>query len=186
MTEKQEKILNYLKITQENRGRPPRLKELTSEFGMPNNTILDQLLKLKEEGFISMPEGVLSIKILKKYQNDIFLSYSVEDKEIAERVYKYFEDEGFNVWKDNLIKNGESYIQEIFDNIKGSKTVVFLLSNKSLESKFVKKEIECALAFQIERGRPLVLPLNIDPHLEKDKLFPEIKAVQYEKYDYDH
>jgi len=185
MTKKQEKILNYLRITQENKGRPPRLKELSAEFEMSNKTILDQISALEKEGFISMPEGVLSIKILKKYQNDIFLSYSTEDKEIAERIYRYFEDEGFNVWKDNLIKNGESYVQEIFDNIKGAKTVIFLLSNKSLSSKFIKKEIECALAFQIEQGRPLVLPLNIDLHLDKDKIFPEIKAVQYEKYDHD-
>ncbi|MCX6734312.1 MAG: TIR domain-containing protein [Candidatus Peregrinibacteria bacterium] len=183
LTERQQEIFNHIKKAFDEKGRPPRLMELTEKFQITNKAILDHLDAIEKEGFISMPEGVLSLKIVKRHENDIFISYSSEDREIAGKIYDYFLNEGFRVWKDNLLRSGDSFISEVFENIKKSKTVIVLLSNNSLNSEFVKKEIECALGYQIERGSPLIIPLKIDDLLDKQKIFSSIKSIHYEKYD---
>lgn len=178
MTEKQKAIFQFLQDFIEKNGRPPRLKEISQKFSITNKAILDHLKGIEKAGFIAMPEGVLSLKVIKKAKNDVFISYSKTDLQQAKDIFKFFEDEGFHVWQDNMkLDTGDDFVSEIFENIKNSKCFIVLLSDDALNSSFVKNEVACAKRYQIEQERPLILPVKIS-NLKKE-VFPEIASTHY-------
>lgn len=93
-------------------------------------------------------------------KKEAFLSYSHEDKDFAERIAKKLIDSGIDVWWDNWeISAGDSIIQKIF--IEGlSKVDIFLiiLSNASVNSNWVKQELDHAIIKKIE-GVTRIIPL---------------------------
>ena len=163
-------------------GRPPRLKELQSKLDITNKAILDRLKNLEKEGLVEMPDGVLSLKI-KGYENDLFISYTNSDKEIAQRIFDHFAEEGFRVWKDNMnLNSGDNFIPKIFDNIKRSKTFIVLLSQAALgDSKFVREEVACAKKLSIDNERPIILPVKVRSDFSDKDIFPEIASIHYFK-----
>jgi len=161
--------------------RPPRLKELQAKFAITNKAILDRLKNLEKKDLIEMPDGVLSMK-LKGHENDVFISYSSEDKKSAQKIYDHFEDEGFRVWKDNMSLNyGENFIPKVFDNIKHSKVFIVLLSSSALNSNFVREEVSCAKKFYIDNERPIILPVKIKEDFDNKDIFSEISNLHYSK-----
>lgn len=174
-----QETLEFIKLSFEKNGRPPRLKELQAKFGITNKAILDRLKNLEKDGLVEMPDGVLSLRI-KGYENDLFISYSAEDKDVAQRIFDHFSDEGFRVWKDNMsLDYGDNFIPKIFDNIKRSKTFMVLLSDASLKSKFVREEVACAKKSAIDNGMPSILPVKIKEDFNSKSIFPEISSLHY-------
>ncbi len=175
----QSETFDYIKKFIEEKGRPPRLKELTSHFEVTNNALLERLRKLEEDGLITMPDGVLSMKVLKK-NNDIFLSYSRENADLVKKIYDSFQDEGFRIWKDNIkLEHGDNFVNEIFENIRNSKTFLVLLSKSSLDSRFVRDEVAAAKQSFIDFGYPNILPIKVTDDYDKSEVFPEIAPLQY-------
>lgn len=169
--------LDYLKKFIQDNKRPPRLKELATELGITNKAVLDRLSGLEKEGLVSMPDGVLSLR-LKSLENDIFISYANEDKEVAGKIFDYFEAEGFRVWQDNMrLKHGGNYISDIFANIRNSKTFIVLLSQAALDSSFVKEEVSAAKKFYIDNCEPHILPVKIKDNFDDKNVFPEIASI---------
>jgi len=72
----------------------------------------------------------------------IFLSYSREDRELAERIARLLEAAGFEVWWDRQISAGESYQDVLEKELHAADHMVVLWSRNSVDSDWVKEEAE--------------------------------------------
>lgn len=77
--------------------------------------------------------------------SDVFVSHSSKDKEIAERVVKYFEDKGLSCWMaPRDIVPGSDWAAAINTAITASKVFVIIYTANSSESSQVSREISLA------------------------------------------
>jgi CheY-like chemotaxis protein len=96
----------------------------------------------------------------------VFLSYSRADETHAERLYKQLTEYGLDVWfdKESLLP-GQSWEEEIRQEIQRSDYVILLLSKKSVGKRgFFQKEVRLALEVldTIPIGHVYLLPIRID------------------------
>lgn len=94
----------------------------------------------------------------------IFISYSHKDKEFALRVYDSLKKiKDIQPWIDDKdIEYGESIPQKVFDEINESDFIFVLLSENSINSGWVKKEIETKMFDEISTSKIHVIPIIID------------------------
>ena len=71
---------------------------------------------------------------------DIFLSYSRLDQPVAQRFAEAFQQEGFSVWWDVVLKPGEAYDEVTEKALHEAKAVVVLWSKNSVGSRWVRAE----------------------------------------------
>ena len=88
---------------------------------------------------------------------DVFVSYSRDDRKIAQQFAQGLEREGFGVWWDQAIHAGEAFDRAIERALVESQAVVVLWSRRSVESDWVRAE-----ATQARATRRLV-PVTIEP-----------------------
>lgn len=88
---------------------------------------------------------------------DIFLSYSRLDQTVAQRFAEAFQQEGFSVWWDVVLKPGEAYDEVTEKALNEAKAVVVLWSKNSVGSRWVRAE-----ATQGNENRTLI-PVMIEP-----------------------
>lgn len=101
---------------------------------------------------------------------DIFISYS-KNFDIVQAFLKDFMSNGITTWIDieNLYKNpGEVFGEEIKQNIRESSAFLLIYSKESIESEYVKKELE--YAFSVNK------PVLCFPY------FPNCKDLNYNKH----
>jgi hypothetical protein len=92
--------------------------------------------------------------------HDVFISYAVEDREVAEKVCGALEEQSIKCWMaPRDIPYGMDYEEAIVDAIGVSPLLVLVLSAHSNRSPYVKREIQTACA----EGSPTqVLPFRIE------------------------
>lgn len=96
-------------------------------------------------------------------QPSVFLSHSHRDKGFARNIANAIRDKGISVWLDEAeIGVGESLIEKLSSAIDSVDYLVVILSKASINSNWVKKEIEVALCEEIESKRLKVLPVLKD------------------------
>lgn len=92
--------------------------------------------------------------------HDVFISYKSQDLAVAKAVAHILEDVDIHCWyaPQNLDKRsaGKRFDDVIVDAIKAAKIVVVLLSDESLESRWVNTEVTCA-----ENHDKLIIPFVI-------------------------
>jgi len=103
-----------------------------------------------------------------------FLSYSHEDKDFAQSIVKNINESGIEVWWDEWeILPGDSIIQKIFmDGLSKSDIFLIVLSNASINSNWVKEELDYAMIKKIE-GEFRIIPLV----KEKCEIPPPLKSL---------
>jgi hypothetical protein len=79
---------------------------------------------------------------MRKKMARIFLSYSQEDRELAERIARLLEAAGFEVWWDRRIPAGKSYRNVLEEELRAADLTVVLWSRNSVGSDWVKEEAE--------------------------------------------
>jgi hypothetical protein len=73
----------------------------------------------------------------------IFISHASEDREFAEQITSYLEQRGIKCFiAPRDIRPGAEYAEQIIDGLDAAGAIVFLLSENSNKSIFVRKEIE--------------------------------------------
>lgn len=108
----------------------------------------------------------------KKYHG-IFLSHSHADKPFVRKLKEALNKRGVkDVWIDEAeILIGDSLMQKIEEGLKKTRYFGVVLSPRSVESPWVKKELEAALNKELKTGSIVVLPLlyehcDLPPFLE--------------------
>ncbi|MCL6741054.1 TIR domain-containing protein [Sphingomonas sp. RB56-2] len=89
--------------------------------------------------------------------NDIFISYSREDRTSARQFAECFAREGFSVWWDAVLRSGQTFDEIIEQELRAAKAVVVLWSPRSVRSRWVRAEATLA-----DRSNKLV-PIIIEP-----------------------
>ena len=83
--------------------------------------------------------------------NDIFISYSREDRAAAKHFSECFSREGFSVWWDAVLRSGQTFDEVIEKELRAAKAAVVLWSPRSVASRWVRAEATLA-----DRGNKLV------------------------------
>jgi hypothetical protein len=115
--------------------------------------------------------------------NSIFLSHSTSDKAVAREIARCLESAGISVWLDEAeLKVGDSLIEKISAAIQQTDYVAAVISTRSVESNWVKKELSLAMTKEIAGKRVVVLPIKVDgcqvPFLIADKLYADISTPE--------
>ena len=103
--------------------------------------------------------------------NDIFISFSSEDLEIAKQICQFFEQKRLKCWISCRIQDlhsGEGYIQRIREEICSSKNFLLLLSKSSIMSGQVLQEI--AVANDRQKYGLRIFPVIIDDDLSREDI----------------
>jgi len=112
---------------------------------------------------------------------NVFISYSSDDREFVERLARDLVRAGLSVWYDQWqLSVGDSLRDKISAGIEGSAYLAVVLSQASVQSKWVKEEVYAAMARAAEDGRVIVLPLLKEdcdiPALLKDKVYVDFRS----------
>lgn len=103
----------------------------------------------------------------------VFITYSHADEEFVDRVVTDLEFSGLSVTLDKrVLKPGDS-LMKIFEQIGYAGFLVPILSGRSVESDWVKKELRVAIIKEIEESEFKVVPI-VKPGEEWEKLKKEI------------
>jgi len=110
----------------------------------------------------------------------IFLSHSHKDKPFTRKLAADLRANGHTVWIDEAeIKIGDSLISKIRDGIDEVDYVAAILSKSSIDSEWVKKELELASNRELEEKKVIVLPILIDdvqlPGFLKGKFYGDFR-----------
>lgn len=94
----------------------------------------------------------------------LFLCHSSDDKPKVRVIAEQLTLKGAQVWLDEAeILVGDSIIEKIQEGIENSDYLGIVLSPKSVASIWVRKEVEAALAQEIESGEVKVIPILLEP-----------------------
>ena len=107
----------------------------------------------------------------------IFLSYTHNDRKIAEKLARMLHDAGENVWWDQWeILAGDSVVNKIFEQgLSDASAFVILVSTNSVQSRWVREELDVATVKRIE-GVTRVIPVLID-HVEVPSALRALRRV---------
>src|SRR5262245_25878246 len=93
----------------------------------------------------------------------VFVSYSHKDADAANRLARYLEQFGVDVWIDRTgLGPGDSIVGKIQDALQGIDGLVALLSTSSVASRWVKQEIEAMLSAELSGHSVKVFPVVLD------------------------
>jgi hypothetical protein len=112
----------------------------------------------------------ISFKEMNIYMNTVFLSHSSKDKDFVEKLANDLNKQGVGVWFDKWeIKVGDSIVEKINDGLSKNDYLAIILSPNSVNSNWVKKELNSSLMKQLSKKSVKVLPI-----LYKDCEIPDI------------
>ncbi|NCQ56047.1 toll/interleukin-1 receptor domain-containing protein [Candidatus Parcubacteria bacterium] len=90
-------------------------------------------------------------------ENQIFISYSSKNRDLAARLYEDLLMEGYPVWMDKALEEVKEWKPQIEDNLRKSNRFIVLISSYSVKSKWVLHEGSIAYAL-----KQLIIPLQIE------------------------
>lgn len=110
--------------------------------------------------------------------SSVFLSHNSKDKPWVRELAKRLSSDGVVVWLDEAELNiGDSLIERIAEGIEQMQFVAAVLSNNSISSTWVQKELSLSMSKEIHGKRVTVLPLLIEkcvlPASLSDKLYAD-------------
>jgi hypothetical protein len=114
-------------------------------------------------------------------RRDVFISYSWKDKDFALRLAMDLRAAGLKVWIDKWeMQIGDSLNKKVAEGISNSAWLCVVLSPDSVASPWVEKELNAALARELERRDVFVLPAlhkacNI-PLFLRDKIYADFRT----------
>jgi hypothetical protein len=110
-----------------------------------------------------------------------FLSHSSADKPFVRKLSADLVAAGIDVWLDEqTIFVGDSITEKIGQGLAQSDFFVILLSDKSVQSEWVRKELNRAIVQEVENRRVTVLPVRLSscevPEMLKDKKYADFRT----------
>src|SRR6185437_5021087 len=93
----------------------------------------------------------------------VFLSHSSGDKPFVDRLAADLERVNVGVWYDKWeIRVGDSLLDKISEGIQRNDYLAIVLSSRSVQSEWVKREVNAALMRELAERRVVVLPLLLE------------------------
>lgn len=91
-----------------------------------------------------------------------FISYSTKDEEFARRLYSRMRDEKLRVWfAPEDVKGGEKLQEQIERAIQLHDRLLIILSEESMASEWVKREIRNARRAEVKENRRKLFPIRL-------------------------
>jgi hypothetical protein len=116
----------------------------------------------------------------------IFLSHSSLDKTFVRRLSTRLKKEGYDVWLDEKeLLPGDKLSTKLSDAIELSKVILIVISENSLNSKWLQFELELATRKMVEEGLRLIPILigNVEiPHQLKNIIYVDFKPGKKSGY----
>lgn len=96
-------------------------------------------------------------------KNKVFISHNSKDKDFVRRLSTDLKEHGVAFWLDEIEMGvGDSLIEKIQAGISQAKYFLIVLSKDSVNSNWVRKELNTALSMEINTGNNFILPAVID------------------------
>ena len=119
-------------------------------------------------------------------ENFVFLSYSHENKKVANELLAFLQFNGMRVWYDAGIPAGDNWMNVIADKIAKSSAVIILSSKNSTSSEHVQAEVLTALRYKNEKK---LIRINLDdakfdPGIEM--YFYSLNQLSYNEISYEN
>lgn len=125
------------------------------QFAENINKGIELLVKLTYTTFETTPQNVSDASVQSEY---VFISYSSSEYSEASNVCSVLEKKGIRCWMaPDSIPSGADYGELIPKAIAGCKVFLLLLSEKSQLSKWVPKELDCAIT-----NERIIIPFHLD------------------------
>ena len=109
---------------------------------------------------------------------DVFISYAHEDSAYKEGLVLFLWEHGIPVWADELILRGAEFPEQLEGNIRRSGAFVVLMTEMSMASAWVEREIGWALAADVPVF-PLLLAGAPFPRLEAALRYDDVREGEW-------
>lgn len=97
-----------------------------------------------------------------------FISYSSKDQSFVERLYADLQNKGVRCWFAPIdLRIGEEIRVGIDESIRVHDKLLIVLSKHSIESEWVKKEVETAFEQEQKQKRKILFPIRLDDAVMK-------------------
>jgi hypothetical protein len=111
----------------------------------------------------------------------VFISYSHADAVFANKLAAHLVKNNAHVWIDSWELNvGDSILAHVQKAIQESSALLIVLSKASVESAWVKKELNAALMRELDEKRVLVLPVLLEdcdvPMFLREKMYADFRT----------
>jgi acyl-coenzyme A thioesterase PaaI-like protein len=111
----------------------------------------------------------------------VFVSHSSADKDFVRVLVGELKDAGVDVWFDEQqLKPGDSIVAGVSAGLTDSDYLLIVLSENSVNSKWVTAELNAAMMHQLSDGGTTVIPVVIDgceiPLLLRDKVYANFRV----------
>jgi hypothetical protein len=131
--------------------------------GQPASTEQNNLPGTVEQNNSLKPMKELKLKPSGERDFGLFLSHSSKDVEAAKRIAEGLRAMSYPVWySDWAIGPGQSIVEKINEALARNDTLIVLLSESSVQSKWVERELNTALMKQLSGQDVAVLPILIE------------------------
>jgi hypothetical protein len=112
-----------------------------------------------------------------EHERIAFISHSTTDKPFVRRLAADLVAHDVKVWLDEQqMMVGDSIPEKIAQGLAESDFFLLVVSQNSVDSQWVKKELNSALVHEIERRKVTVLPIRIDDAKVPDSIIDKIYA----------
>jgi hypothetical protein len=113
--------------------------------------------------------------------SNIFISHSSIDKPFVRKLATALLAEGFPVWLDTWkMSLGDSLLKGVYSGIEESSMVLLVVSRNAIESGWVNRELDAALAIEEKTKRKFLIPIKIDdcegPLKVADRLYADFSC----------
>lgn len=114
------------------------------------------------EAFITqIPSLISSIQPIQFYS--CFISYASKDQDFANRLYADLQNNGVRCWlATEDLKVGDKFRFTIDESIRLHDKLLLVLSEHSVSSQWVEKEVETAMEREREENRIVLFPVRLD------------------------
>lgn len=111
----------------------------------------------------------------------VFISHNYNDKPLARKIARALNMYGVETWIDEAeIRVGDSLIKKISEGIEHVDYLIALISQSSINSEWVNRELDIAINKEIENKRVIVLPVLAGkcqlPDFLKGKLYADMST----------
>ena len=112
---------------------------------------------------------------------NVFISHNYKDKPMARKIANELDKYGIKVWIDESeIRLGDSLIEKIKDGLDHMDFLIALISENSVQSEWVKKELDIAMNKEIDGKKVITIPILVGkcelPEFLKGKLYADMST----------